>query len=35
MSLKPSLIKPVPELTSRIAHAAFPNGNPYLTLRDG
>ena len=34
MSLKPSLIKPVPELTARIAHAAFPNGNPYLTLRD-
>ena len=34
MSLKPSLIKPVPELTARIAHAAFPNGNPYLMLRD-
>ena len=34
MSLKLSLIKPVPELTARIAHAAFPNGNPYLTLRD-
>src|SRR5512135_1411688 len=34
MSLKPSLIKPVPELTAQIAHAAFPNGNPYLTLRD-
>jgi transposase len=34
MSLKPSLIKPVPELTARIAHTAFPKGNPYLKLRD-
>jgi transposase len=34
MSLKLSLIKPVPELTARTAHAAFPKGNPYLKLRD-
>lgn len=34
MSLKPSLINPVPKLTARIAHAAFPKGNPYLKLRD-
>lgn len=34
MSLHPSLIEPVPEQTARIAHAAFPKGTPYLTLRD-
>ena len=34
MSLKPSLIQPVPEETQRVARAAFPKGNPYLTLRD-
>src|SRR5262245_61044028 len=34
MSLKPTPIGPVPELTARIAHAAFPDGNPYLSLRD-
>lgn len=34
MSLHPSLIEPVPEQTVRIAHAAFPKGSPYLTLRD-
>ncbi len=34
MSLKPSTIPPVPALTSQVAHAAFPHGNPYLTLRD-
>ena len=34
MSLKPSRIDPVPELTAQIAHAAFPKGNPYLKLRD-
>jgi transposase len=27
-------VPPVPELTSRIARAAFPKGNPYLRLRD-
>jgi hypothetical protein len=34
MSLKPGLIPDVPELTARVARAAFPKGNPYLRLRD-
>lgn len=34
MSLKPQVIQEVPELTRRVAHAAFPKGSPYLTLRD-
>ena len=34
MSLKPSPIQPIPEETVRVARAAFPSGNPYLTLRD-
>jgi len=34
MSLKPGPIQPVPEETSRVAGAAFPKGNLYLTLRD-
>src|ERR671932_185735 len=34
MSLPPQPIAPVPEQTAQIAHAAFPKGNPYLTLRD-
>jgi transposase len=34
MSLKPSVIEPVPEETARIAHAAFPKGNLYLSMRD-
>ena len=34
MSLKPGPIHPVPEETIRVARAAFPNGNLYLTLRD-
>jgi len=34
MSLQPHLSTPVPEATARVARAAFPNGNPYLTLRD-
>jgi transposase len=34
MSLKSSLIQPVPEETARVARAAFPKGNPYLTLRE-
>ena len=24
----------IPELTAKVAHASFPNGNPYITLRD-
>ena len=34
MCLKPSAIQPVPDETGRVAQAAFPKGNPYLTLRD-
>lgn len=34
MSLKPTAIPPVPTMTVQVARAAFPKGNPYLTLRD-
>jgi transposase len=34
MSLRPAPLEPVPEHTARVARAAFPKGNPYLTLRD-
>jgi len=34
MSLKPSLIEAVPSETVRIARAAFPKGNLYLSMRD-
>lgn len=34
MSLKPSIIKPVPRSTVRVARAAFPKGNLYMKLRD-
>src|SRR6266849_2696220 len=34
MSLHPHIIAPVPEDTARVARAAFPKGQPYLTLRD-
>ena len=34
MSLKPTPIGPVPELTAFVARAAFPDGNPYLSVRD-
>ena len=34
MSLKPEPIQPVPKETARVAKAAFPKGNLYLTLRD-
>src|SRR5216117_1587379 len=34
MSLHPHVIAPVPDETARVAHAAFPKGHPYLTLRD-
>lgn len=34
MSLKPSPVPPVPAETARIARAAFPKGNIYLTMRD-
>jgi transposase len=34
MSLQPHSVPPVPELTARVARAAFPKGNRYLRLRD-
>lgn len=34
MSLQANLESTVPEETVRVARAAFPKGNPYLTLRD-
>lgn len=34
MSLKPSLIEAVPSETVRVARAAFPKGNLYLSMRD-
>jgi transposase len=34
MSLRPQPLTPVPDQTARVAHAAFPKGNPYLTLRE-
>ena len=34
MSLKPGPINPIPELTQRVARAAFPKGNVYITMRD-
>ena len=34
MSLKPSVIEAVPAETARIARAAFPKGNLYISMRD-
>ena len=34
MSLKPTPTGPVPELIAYVARAAFPDGNPYLAVRD-
>ncbi len=34
MSLTPSIIEPVPAQTVLVAHAAFPKGNLYLSMRD-
>lgn len=34
MSLKPRQISEIPEDTAEVAHAAFPNGNLYLQIRD-
>jgi transposase len=34
MSLRLSPMEPVPEETAQVAHAAFPHGNLYVTLRD-
>ena len=32
--LKPENEHPIPDETAKVAKAAFPNGNIYLTLRD-
>jgi transposase len=34
MCLHPESISPVPEVTARVAKAAFPKGNRYMRLRD-
>lgn len=34
MSMHPQAIGQIPEETARVACAAFPRGNPYLTLLD-
>ncbi len=34
MSLKPQPVGPVPELTAFVAKAAFPDGTPYMAVRD-
>jgi transposase len=34
MSLSPTPINDVPELTAQVARAAFPNGNRYIQMRD-
>jgi transposase len=34
MSLKPSIVAPVPKATARVARAAFPKGNLYLSMRE-
>ena len=34
MSLNPCPIEPIPDETARIARAAFPKGNRYMTMRD-
>src|SRR6266516_1424644 len=34
MSMHPQSIDPIPEETVRVARAAFPRGNTYVTMRD-
>jgi transposase len=34
MSLRAPLAYSIPEHTAQVAHAAFPNGNPYMRMRD-
>ena len=34
MSLNLCPIDPIPEETARVARAAFPKGNRYMTMRD-
>ena len=33
MSLKPQTDFTIPEVTARVAQAAFPKGNPYMRMR--
>ncbi len=33
MSLRSPLVYVIPNETARVAHAAFPKGNPYLRMR--
>ncbi len=35
MSLRPQTDLAIPDQTARVARAAFPRGNAYLTSRDG
>jgi transposase len=34
MSMRPEPIRPVPEETACVAHAAFPKGSTYIEMRD-
>lgn len=34
MSLRPSAVQPVPQMTAFVARAAFPKGNAYMQIRD-
>ena len=34
MSLHPHVVYLVPDETARVAHAAFPKGNPYMQMYD-
>lgn len=34
MTYQPRTDLNIPEETVRVAHASFPNGNPYMKLRD-
>lgn len=34
MSMHPQTLAPIPEETSRVAHAALPSGNTYVIMRD-
>ena len=34
MSLNPQPTGPVPEVTARVARAAFPEGNAFMQMRD-
>jgi transposase len=34
MSLKPQKLGPIPEVTARVARAAYPKGNVWMQMRD-